>query len=188
MSRKPPEGLSAAEIQRARRWLEHTDGQRALDSVIGKRLRSAREVRQAEGLDSYQSPRRGSGNNWPHSDKNFSQASFAARLGHTQSWLAKIERGQRAITLFDIHLIAHGLEIDPQALLGPLTSEERKEMHHTLSDLTRARSRAHVTPEILAHAKRDSLSSRRLARPRTAREQERINAARKASLPKKGKR
>ena len=54
------------------------------------------------------------------------QYELAARVGKPQSYISKIERSARKLTMLDLEDIALALESDPISLLTPLYREKAK--------------------------------------------------------------
>ena len=48
------------------------------------------------------------------------QAELAARLHRPQSWVAKIEGGERRLDVVELAEVSQALEIDPAKLIGPV--------------------------------------------------------------------
>ncbi|MES2359501.1 MAG: helix-turn-helix transcriptional regulator [Gemmatimonadota bacterium] len=69
--------------------------------------------------------------------ENFSQESLSTRLGRTQSWCSKIERGERSLTVGDAYLLAALLDVGAHALVGPPNEEEQAQLDRDLEDLSR---------------------------------------------------
>ncbi len=171
--------VNALDLHQTKIWLEISDKEQAWNRVIGARIRRLREskVLAARGKDL--GPRRGPYSGWKNSAANFSQTAFAERLGFTQSWLAKIERGNRAITVFEAHYIAEGLGVDPAEILGPLSPEESDLMNERMAELQRERRRKKITVEQLAVDRANTLNRRRRSTPRTPQEDARVAAGRR---------
>jgi ribosome-binding protein aMBF1 (putative translation factor) len=180
----PKSKPSQSDIRVVEQWLKLADEAKAWDWLIGRRIQVLRELRREQSRGVSDGPKRGPESTWLFSKLNFSQAALAARLGYSQSWLAKIEQGNRSVTVHEAHLIAQGLEVEPEAILGSPSPDERQEMDAVIQDVQRARKRKGITPEQLAAERADAQNRRRRASPRSAREQERMRAIR-AALRKK---
>lgn len=118
------------------------DRELAFDKVMGRRIQKARQARDAEGQAAFKGTLRGPESHWQHSDKNFSQESVAMRLGFSKSWLSKIERGTRSLSVFHAHLLAEALKVDPLEFVGPLTPEETAFVNLELRETKAARAAA----------------------------------------------
>ncbi len=178
---------SSEDIWRTQAWLEIADQAKAWNWLIGRRIQALREEKKKKGLSKAVGPRRGVHSSWGSNPENFSQDAFARRLGFSQSWLAKIEQGHRPVTVFEAHYIAKGLDVDPEEILRPPSEQERRAMSRIIADIERARDKEHITAGHLAAESVDAKNRRRRSSPRTRREQERLEASRKALPPKTGR-
>jgi transcriptional regulator with XRE-family HTH domain len=172
---------SRTAVLQVQTYLKIADEAKAWDWLVGRRIQQAREARRQEARDAAEGAvTRGMGLNLVERPKDFAQAGVAARLGFSQSWLAKIEQGSRSLTVFEAHHIAGGLEIDPLVLLGPPSAAERTAMDAIVRDIGRARQREGVTAEHLAAVREDAQNRRLRSSPRSRREEERVQAVRSA--------
>ena len=64
------------------------------------------------------------------------------RLGFSKSWLSKIERGTRSLSVFHAHLLAEALKVDPTEFVGPLTAEEEAFVDTEVRETKEARAAA----------------------------------------------
>lgn len=113
-------------------WYNERDHLKAWDRLIGRRVAALRLQRKADSARTYTGPRRGL---WLGRPENFSQGTLSTRLGRTQSWCSKIERGERSLTVGDAYLLASLLDVDPSVLVGPPTAEEQTWLDSHLGDL-----------------------------------------------------
>ncbi|MBA3670399.1 MAG: helix-turn-helix transcriptional regulator [Gemmatimonadaceae bacterium] len=95
---------------------------------------------------------------------DFSQAALAPRLHRSQGWLSKIENGERTVSVFCVHLIAHSLGADPLLLLGPLTRDERTAIRAEKRILAEERAAAGITAEQLWQLAQEGRRKRRASR------------------------
>ena len=106
---------------------------------------------------------------WSTDEENFSQDALAGRLPRTESWLAKLETGEREITVFDVFLLADAMGLDPGDLLAPPTATEKARMATELKDVAADRARRGVTPEHIAEERAGArLRNRKSKRFRTS--------------------
>jgi transcriptional regulator with XRE-family HTH domain len=172
---------TATEVHRAAAWLKVADEAKAWDWLVGRRIQQLRETRRQEARAAEErAARRGRGLVLGERPKDFSQSGVAFRLGFSQSWLAKIEQGNRSLTVFEAHHIAHGLNATPDVLLQTPSDEERKGMDRVVRDIQRARAREGITAEQLAAVRADAQNRRMRSSPRSRREEERVRASRLA--------
>ncbi|MBY0491351.1 MAG: helix-turn-helix transcriptional regulator [Gemmatimonadaceae bacterium] len=173
-------GPDPNEVRRVVQWLKLADEAKAWDWLVGRRIQALREARRerarAASLAFVPTGRARA----PESPQQFSQLELARRLGFSQSWLAKIERGNRALTIFEAHHIAAGLEVDASLIVGPPTAEERNGMDAVVRDVQRARTRQGVTATQLAAEREDARNGRLRASLRSPRETQRVRAVRAA--------
>jgi transcriptional regulator with XRE-family HTH domain len=172
---------TAAEVLRAAEWLKVADEAKAWDWLVGRRIQQLRETRRQEAREAEErAARRRQPLVRGERVKDFSQSGVAFLLGFSQSWLAKIEQGNRSVTVFEAHHIAKGLNADPDMLLQAPSDEEREGMDRVVRDIQRGRARGGVTAEHLAAVRADAQNRRMRSSPRSRREQERMDAVRQA--------
>lgn len=115
-------------------WYHERDHLKAWDRLMVRRVAAIRLERKAESRQNYDGPRRGERVGRP---ENFSQATLSERIGRTQSWRSKIERGERSLTVGDAYLLARLLDVDPVVLVGPPDPAEQAQLEKDLEDLGR---------------------------------------------------
>lgn len=168
---------TALEVRQVTAWLRVADEAKAWDWLVGRRIQQLREARRHEARAAEErAARRGVGLERGERPKDFSQFAVASRLGFSQSWLGKIEQGNRSVTVFEAHHIAAGLKANPDVLLSAPSDDERTEMDRVIRDIQRARTREGITAEQLAAVQNRRMRSSR----RTRREQERVQGVRRA--------
>lgn len=158
----------SAQEKAAREWLETKDHQHAWNRLVGHRVRAVREQIQREERrqrDAEAPGRGGREPRWMRSVTKSSQQAIAASIARTQSWLSKLERGERSISVGDAYLFAEYFGVDPLRFVGPPTAEERKRFDLDLQDIRRAREKAGLTPETVSRLKGKARNGRRRASP-----------------------
>ncbi len=134
-------------------WLETKDYQRAWDRLVGRRIRAAREqakeeeqVERKSGAPSSRTPRP----IWMPSPTVSSQEAVAGYVARTQSWLSKLERGERSISVGDAHLFANHFGVNALEIVGPANPEEQVRFELDIEDIRRAREKAGLTDEAVS--------------------------------------
>lgn len=155
-----------ADEQAALNWLETKDHQRAWDRLVGRRIRGVREeIQQKE-----QGERKAKANErlspepiWLRTSTVSSQQAVARCVARTQSWLSKLERGERSISVGDAYLFAKHFDVDPLRIVGPPSPAERERLDRDAADIRRAREKAGVIAEKVVERQAKARNHRRRA-------------------------
>lgn len=160
-------GESARE-QAARAWLETKDRQHAWIRLVGRRIRAIRdETRANEKSPPGADPR------WLRTKSEASQQAIAASVARTQSWLSKLERGERSISVGDAYLFARHFDVDPLSIVGPPTEAEQQHLDLDVADIRKAREKAGVIAQKVVERQLKSRTNRRRASTLNAAEEKR---------------
>jgi len=155
--------------------------------MIGQRIKAERERLALAERAAFAGPRRGpNAQEWSKVER-FSQAAVAAQLNRTQSWLSKLEKGERAIAVYDIYQLAEVLAVPATVLLARPSDAEAALIEGEVEDVARRREKAQITPAAVARLKEESLSGRLRSTPRSPREQQRLALTRRLPDPPRGR-
>lgn len=88
---------------------------------------------------------------------------LARCVARTQSWLSKLERGERSITVGDAYLFAAHFNVNPLCIVGPPTQDEQQRLDLDVADIRRAREKAGVIAQKVVERQSESRTNRRRA-------------------------